>query len=194
MSISILQVEAKHESRVRVVFTNTLAAGAFGVPAPAYYTITCTDARGPDPGVQAALIVSGSTTVVELVLEYPLVKSAFYLLEAVGVPATDLSVTPAGSEVPFRFGLFQAAVDKEPLKLDRERLLYGVDLLWNGTDYQESATGDLSTVGGTANVTKALNRGVEANGLPWDDTWGVKAREYVDSPSTATGPSGRRCP
>lgn len=169
------------------MFTNTLAVGAFGAPAPAFYTIANTDGLAPSPSVSAALIVAGSPNVVELALDQPLVKGAVYTVSAVGVPATDLSTTPAGSTAGMQWGLTAAKTNVEPIARDREKLLYLVDLFWDGSDFAETPTGDLGQISGTPNVTKALYRGVESNGVPWDSTYGARAKEYVDSPSSAAG-------
>lgn len=188
MAISLLSLEAKHERRIRLVFSNTLDAGAFGIPGPAYYVITSNDAKGPNPTVAAAMVVSGSPNVVELALSAALVVGGQYNVSAVGVPATDLSVTPVGSELTLQFGFSARKENVEPIKQDRDRLLYGIDLVWSGKDYVETADGDLDRVSGTPNVLKALNRGLESPGLPWDDSWGGKLREFVDSPSVANTP------
>lgn len=187
MSILLQAVDIRHERRVRLVFTNTLAAGAFGAPAPAAYSIVNVDGKGPDPNVKAALIVSGSANVVELALEHELVKGALYTISAVGVPAVDLTTTPGGSTLQVRWGVTAKAENIEPLARERDDLLYFIDLLWTGDDFQETPLGDLDRVSGRANVTKALQRGAEACGLPWDPTWGGFLREYVDSPSTIGG-------
>lgn len=189
MSILLQSLEVRHERRIRVLFTNTLAAGAFGAPAPAWYVIESVDGVGTPPVVQAAYIISGSPTVVELALATPLVRGALYKLKAEGVPATDASSTAVGTNSEFRWGLTLPKDNVEPEFQHKQRLLYGIDLLWNGIDYQETATGDLDRVDGTANVTKALNRAVETNpgDLGWDTTYGAGAREYVDSPNIAAG-------
>lgn len=187
MSIVLSAVHVIHERRVRAIFTNTLASGAFGAPAPAFYGVENIDGLGPSPAIQAALIVPGNGAVVELVLSQPLANGALYQLTAIGVPAVDSSVTPDPSDLQFRWGDVVQKENVEPKIRDRDRLLYGTDLLWNGLDFQENALGDLDSVSGTPNVAKALNRGAEADGLPWDPTYGARMREYVDSPSTAAG-------
>lgn len=169
------------------MFTQPVAAGAFGSPAPTFYSITSSDGRGSSPGVSGALLVPNSPNVVDLSLSDDLVKGAFYTFSAIGVPAVDLSVTPGDSTLDLRWGVSAPKENVEPIVRDQQRLLYGIDLLWNGEDFQETATGDLDRVEGTANVTKALNRGVESTGLPWDPTYGAGAREFVDSPSLAAG-------
>jgi hypothetical protein len=188
VAIALQSVVVRHERRLRLVFTNSLAGGAFGVPAPSYYAIENTDGLGTDPTISAAMIVANSPQVVELALGIDLVPNAQYKVTAVGVPAVDATVTPSGTEDLFRFGQpTKGSSVEERAVLDRERLLYFTDLLWNGIDFQETPTADLDRVTGTANVSKALWRGIEADGLPWNRNWGGKARQFVDSPSLAGG-------
>lgn len=194
MTISLNAVEVKHERRIRLLFSSALDSGAFGAPPPTFsggviplYVLTCEDSFGFDPGISAAMIVTGNPSVVELALSADLVKGSLYSISAVSVPGVDLSVTPEGSVLSFRYGLNAELRDVEPIQLNRDALLYGVDLLWNGEDYQETASGDLDRIGGTANVTKALYRGMESHGLTWDQSYGARVRDFVDSPSTTTG-------
>lgn len=187
MTINLQAVEVRHETRLRLVFTNTLGSGAFGIPAPTLYSLTNEDGRGSNPVVQAAFVVSGSPNVVELSFAPGLVRGALYTLRADGVPAGDASTTPINSVLSIRWGLSSPKKNVEPVLRNRHRLLYFVDLLWNGDDYQESALGDLDQVEGPANVTKALNRGAESGPVPWDETYGAGAREFIDSPSAAAG-------
>lgn len=189
MSILLTSIDVRQERRLRIFFTHALSGGAFGAPAPSYYTITSVDGIATPPGIQAAYVVPGSPNVVELSFDAPLVRGALYNIGAVGVPATDTSVTAGGTGEDFRWGLIAPKQNVETEFKNRALLLYGTDLIWNGSDYQESATGDLDRTEGTANVTKALNRGVETNpgDLPWDTTYGAGAREFVDSPSLAAG-------
>jgi hypothetical protein len=142
---------------------------------------------GTDPAILAALIVPDSPNVVELVLDTDLISGGNYRLLAEGVPNVALEVTPDGSSERFWFGTTTTRRNVEPFKEDRQRLLYGVDLLFSGMDYEETANGDLARVEGPPNVTKALWHAIESDGLPWDPTFGGKAREFVDSPSAASG-------
>lgn len=185
MSIDLLALEIRHERRLRLVFTNTLAIGAFN---PALYTVTAVNADATSPAVTAALIVSGTPATVEIALGGDLVQGIMYTVTAVGVPATDTSVTPGGTLERFRFGAKKVKTKVEPFLRDRERLLFQVDIIWNGDSYEETASGDLARVEGQANVTKALWRSIETAGLPWDPSWGVDTREYVDSPSPTAAP------
>jgi hypothetical protein len=188
MSITLNAVDVVHERRVRLIFSRTLDTGAFGAPAPAAYVITCLDSNGSDPGISAAMIITGNPSVVELALSTNLVRGSLYNISAPGIPATDASVTDTPTDMEFRYGVNIPLRDVEPNQLlDRGALVYGTDLLWNGEDYQETASGDLDRVSGTANVTKALYRGLESQGLTWDQTYGAHVRDFVDSPSTASG-------
>lgn len=189
MSITLLTVEIRNERRVRLVFTNTLSGGAFGAPAPGFYTLTCVDGRAVDPSVDAALIVGGNPSVVELVLGDSIIKGVQYNLSAIGVPATDASVTDSGAVTSLIWGLYQAPANVEPALRNKRRLIYGVDILWNGADFQETATADLESVEGPPNVTKALNKRVMTNpgDVSWAPDYGAGARNFVDSPSSAAG-------
>lgn len=126
---------------------------------------------------------------VELTLGSSLVKGVIYTVSAIGVPSTDSSMTGSDAVLSLRWGLQQTPLNVEPTLKDKRRFIYGVDLLWTGVDFQETATGDLDRVDGTANVTKALNRRVECEpgDLPWDTTYGAGVRDFVDSPSSAAG-------
>lgn len=185
MSIALQAVVFRHERRIRLTFTNELAVGAFGVPAPSYYAVV-DEATETTIRPAAALIVPNSPNVVELALESDLASGRHYTVLAIGVPATDATTTPAGSMERFQFGKPKTKETLEPATRDRERLLYGVDIEWDGRDFQEAANGDLQRLEGRECVTKCLWRSVEISGLPWDRTWGVNAREYVDSPIAAS--------
>lgn len=186
MTIFLQSVVVKHEQRIRLVFTNTLAGGAFGL-SPVLYTVTNQDGRGPSPLVSTAMIVTGSPAVVELALSTPLAEGALYKVFAEAVPAVDASVTAADTNESFRYGTVPVETNVENTVSDRQLLLFGIDLLWDGLDFRETARGDLERIGGTANVTKALHRGLNASGLPHAPQWGAFAREYVDSPVGAAG-------
>ncbi len=187
MTISFNAIDIKHERRIRLIFSQPLDSAAFGSPAPTNYVITCQDSLGSDIGVSAAMIVSSNPNVVELALSSDIVKGSHYVVSAEGIVATDASQTPSPSVLSFRYGLNAPLRDVEPILQNRDELLYGVDLLWNGQDYQETASGDLDRISGTANVTKALYRGIESQGLTWDQSYGAKVRDFVDSPSTVAG-------
>jgi len=161
------------------VFSNTLDSGAFGL-SPSLYTIESQDGVGLSPTVNAALIVPGAGTNVELALDVDLVQGGQYRITAEGVPATDLSVTPPGTGELFRFGTSQRVTNAEPSVSDWEKILYGTDLVWTGTDFQETASGDLATESGVPVICGAILRRVLSDGLPWDAAYGAQPREYVD--------------
>lgn len=186
-TIDLLTVSTRSPRRVRAVFTGTLGSGAFGIPAPSFYTLTSDDAVGIEPDIVGALVVPNSPNVVELALGEDLVSGGRYTLTASEVPDAGGNFTPTDAAEPFWFGTSFKRKNAEPFKEDQQRLLYGVDLIFSGEDYEETANGDLARVSGPANVTKALWHSIECDGLPWDGTWGAKAREFVDSPSAAAG-------
>ncbi len=183
--IDLIGVEVRSERRLRLTFSTNLAAGAFGIPGPSYYVITSRAADTTAPSVVGAMIVSGQANAVELALSNDLVRGSLYDLTAVGVPAQDASTTPAGTASPFQYGARRDVTGVEPAVRNIERLLYRADLIWNGSDFAEGLDGDLARVEGRANVTKALWRSIETAGLPWDASWGVDTRDWVDSPSPA---------
>lgn len=182
MTIALVTVLVRHERRIRLIFTNSLAAGAF--TSLAWYAIT-SDGTAANPSVVAAYAVSNSPDTVELHLGADLVQGVLYTASAVGVPATDLSSTPNPSETKFRVAVerggndLKAAVKVSPL----ERRLYGVDLIHDGADWVEGPDGDLAIVEGKPVVKADIRRGIESNGLPWAPTYGMRARGFVDAPS-----------
>lgn len=176
MAIAFTAIELRGSRRVRLAFTNTLAAGAF---VAALYSVVSADGAGPDPGVVAAFVVAGSANVVELALGDDLVDGGLYTVTAGGVPATDGSSTPNGSALQCRPGErkrppIASALDDDPLAE-----LFGVDLVWDG-DLALDATGDLATVTGPQNAEAAVLRRQLSNGLPWDPEYGAHPRKYVD--------------
>ncbi len=67
---------------------------------------------------------------------------------------------------------------------DLDALLYGVDLVWTGTDFGETPLGDLGTVQGVENARGAVERRLASEeDLPWRaGAYGPHARDYVDGP------------
>lgn len=179
MPINLLSVAFKHERRLRLVFDNGLAAGAFGL-APTFYTVTSSDNLGPSPAVTAALVIAGNANAVELALSADLAQGGLYQVSAIGVPAVDSSTTTAAATTAARFPIQQARLNQEVSSDDYASLIYGVDLAHNGTDYVETADGDLATVSGLSNASVAIRRRLAAAGLPWDPTYGPNLRRFVD--------------
>jgi hypothetical protein len=183
MSIALNAVYVRHERRIRLVFSNTLAAGAF--TNLTYYTVTNLDGSSVSPTINAAFAITGDVCTVELALgTTDLVGGGQYTVSAVGVPCTDSSVTPSGSVLTFNMTTDFTQIQNQEVKpLDMALVLYGRDLLWNGSDLQEDATGDLATIAGNPNVQQAIRRREVSDGLEWDQTYGAKPRGYVDGSS-----------
>lgn len=170
---------------MQLVFSGNPAVGAYGVN-PSYYQITSLDDIGADPAVSAALVVPGSPTNVELALAADLVPGGRYTLTAVGVPAQSGPATTNASTEVFTFGNNFKVPNQEPEVDASEILLYGRDLVWNGTDFQETATGDLATISGSPNAIAALERRALSEGLSYDPGYGAKPRQYVDGVAIGT--------
>lgn len=182
MAINLVSVLIRHERRLRLLFDNTLAAGAFGVGGgvPAFYAVTSQDNLGSTPSVVAAYVLPSNPNSVELALSADIVGGALYLVSAVGTPCTDTSVAGAGATTLIRTGAPQTRTNQDSPADDYASLLYGTDLLHNGTDYVETVDGDLATVTGLSNVQAAVRRRLLGNGLPHDPTYGPYTRQYVD--------------
>lgn len=182
MAIELTGIVVKHERRVRLVFSAPLAAAAFGTPAPAAYVIDNEDGAGPSPGVDAAIIVAGANTNVELALDSDLATGGLYRVRAIGIPAQDASVSTSASDQRFRFGIPSTTTNEEPKVSEGDLLLYGRDIVWGGVDYLETAEGDLATTEGPQNAIGALDRRMRGAPLPWAPLYSPRAREFVDAP------------
>lgn len=187
MAISLIALQIKHERRVRLVFSAALAAGAFS--STSYYGALNLDGGAASPGVQAALVVSSSPNVVELQLDIDLVQGALYRFSAVGVPAIDTSTTPNPSELDARVGQERraAAVATHGAPLALDRVLYGEDVRWSVSDFQEDQAGDLAETAGIESAHDDIDRRLRSNGVLWDNLYGLRAREYVDAVVTTLG-------
>lgn len=182
MAIELTTITPKTPQRLRLAFSNSLAGGAFGA-APVFYTLTPNTALGSPTLVRAALVIIGQPSVVELALSDELQPGASYIVTAIGVPAIDASVSTVASTQQFTFA---AAVNSHILQVeartdDGEVLLYGRDLIWTGSDFQETSNGDLARVSGANNAVAAVERRLFSDGLPWNSAYGAKPRQYVDA-------------
>jgi hypothetical protein len=188
MAIELTSIVPKHERRLRLVFSNTLGAGAFGTgPAPAFYVVENQDGLGPSPDISAAIIVAGAVSNVELALSADLAEGALYRVTAIGVPALDASTSTSASDQMFRFGTPTTQKNVEPKASDYELLLYGRDLVHNGSDYLEGVDGDLATTEGRANAQGAVTRRLLGGPLAWAPDYSPRARQYVDAPLPTIG-------
>ena len=185
MTIELAALNLRSNRRIRLAFTEPLAAAAF--MSTTYYTVT--EKGGTiSPAVVAVFAIPGSGSVCELALANDLVDRAFYVVSANGVPAAAGSATAPDSSL----SLFVGATPPAPRAIDQPARnlldeIYGQDLVWADGDMVEDATGDLATVGGTQNVKDALQRRLVSDGLDWDETYGARLRRYVDGPSATAG-------
>lgn len=185
MALSLLSAVARHERRIRLVFDGALAAGAF--TNVGLYPIRGSD--GSKVPVVGLVGLIGMPNQLDLALGADLVAALVYTISAAGVPGADGSVTPPGTSGTARLAAPPPLpVDAEVTPDDVTAVLYAIDLVWDGQDYAESAAGDLATVGGPDNVQAALTRRFASDGLPWDDTYGAKARRYIDGDAGAIAP------
>lgn len=180
MAISLLSIQIKHERRLRLTFTDTLAAGAFG-SSPTLYTVTTQDSLGSSPTVTESILIASDPRSLELALGDDLVPGGLYLVTAIGVPSIAGPVTDSTSQQLIQFSLTQTTLNAEPAVNEQDLALYGEDMIWNGLDYQETRQGDLDLVVGVPNALGALQRRCEASGLPWDATYGPNAESFVNS-------------
>jgi hypothetical protein len=187
MTIALNTVTFRHERRVRLGFTVTLAGGAF---AASLYSVTCLDGTASSPGVSKALVVGASPAFVELQLDADLVQGSLYRFSAVGVPGIDATTTPNPSNADARMARETrvAALSTRGAPSDLEERLYGRDVRWSGTDFAETPAGDLDTVSGRECAELDLTARMLEDGLPWDQAFGLGAYEFVDGPVTALGP------
>lgn len=184
--IELISIVVRNERRLRLVFSAPLAFGAFGTPAPAYYVIDNEDGAAPSPGVNAAILVIGAVTNVELALDTDLATGALYRVRAIGVPAQDASTSTSASDQRFRPGTPQQQTNVEPKVNDQDLLLFGRDLVFQG-DYVETAEGDLEVISGLPNAQAALKRRMLGAPHPWAPDYSPRARQYVDAPFSLLG-------
>jgi len=189
MPVAFQNAVIRSPRRLRLLFSNTLAAGAFST---SFYSLESLDGFGADPPVNAALVVPDASDQVELSLQYELAPGGLYRLTvAAGVPAADLSVALA-AELEFKMHVPRLG-PSSGVSLDAMvRRVYQVDLVHDGRDFVEDADGDLATITGPQNAKKALTKRGPANGRPWNAEFGAYAREFVDAaPGTLPNLVGR---
>jgi hypothetical protein len=177
MAITLVAITYRSPQRVRLSFSEAVAAGAFQA---LRYTVDSVDALGADPAVNAALLVGDSPHVVEIALGSDLVGRGRYNVTCTAVPAA-AGGSFTGSLAFEAPGKARAASPSVALH-DIGAALYGVDLVWDGNDIAEGANGDLAVTSGMPNAQAAIKRNVLANGLPWDPDYGAHLRGYVDGP------------
>lgn len=172
----LITARLQSETRIRLFFESALGVAAFS---PSWFSVTSDDGASPELSVVAALAVPGSAGAVELVVSEELVPSSLYTIDiADGLPP--LSGDPLEAmETQIRTPGPPAA------KTSRGTLLpdiFGEDLEWRNGDWALSASGDLARIGGEANLKQAMNRRLTSEGLGWDPSYGLKARQHLDQP------------
>lgn len=182
--LSLLQLEPRSARRIRLLFSKSLAVGAY--TSTAYYAVTCTDGSGASPSVVAALAVTDSPSAVEIALSNDLAPGGSYTVSAVAVPAQDASTTPPGTELPLRQPERPAGPSQELSADTLLAFLFGSDVVFQ-EDFLETSAGDLARISGAENVRQALARAMLSDGLPHDSAYGGHPREYVDGPAGALG-------
>lgn len=185
MTLQLNQILIKSATRVRLIFSGALASGAFNA---SKYSISNVTLDGTGPTVDAALAVAGFTNQVELVLNSELGTGNTYAANCTSVPAADAS-TFTGSAASFWGQSVIFTPNVEPAQNQGDALAFGRDLVHNGNDYVEDATGDLATVEGIPNVQGALFRRVVSYALPWDASYGARLDDYVDGPNAQAAPA-----
>lgn len=185
MSIVLTTLLIRSDTRVRLTFSGALAAGAFNA---SLYTMTDVTQSSPGPTVKAALAVSSVTNQVELVLATPLTSGDAVCANCTLVPAADSSFF-TGNATSYYGPQVDFLPNVEPAQNSSDTLVFGRDLVHNGLDYVEDATGDLAVVEGVPNVKGALFRRVLGYGLPWDQSYGPRLEDYVDGPNASAAPA-----
>lgn len=181
MTIALVSLVIQHERRLRLAFSVGLAAGAYTTLS--LYTCKSADGSQPDPGVEGALVVANSPSVVELALGGDLASGALYVVTAVGVPGLDSTTTPPGTQDTIRFGQATDDANLEVPPDDLGALLFGSDLIHDGTDFVETVDGDLAEVSGPENAANAVRRRLTGSPLPWNPGYSPRLRDFVDAPN-----------
>lgn len=181
MSIHLQNVVYKHERRVRLVFDNTLAAGAFSTLS--FYTFVNTNSVGVSPNPVALFAIAGNSSAVEIQLDSDLSQGGIYSVSAIGVPAIDSTVTDSTNVLPLYFSTTPILPNVESQNIDSGNVLYGVDLVWTGADFAEDGLGDLAEQSGITVYQLDMYRTLTSDGLPWDPTYGAHLTQYVDAPA-----------
>lgn len=177
--------------RVRLLFSGSLAAGAF--TSTSYYAVTSADGLASVPiVVETVYAIAGGPNQVELAVSEDWLPGALYTVGVTAVPTTDASDPTASLDGRLPLPLNEP-VDVEPQTSDIDLLLYGRDLAFaqNG-GFVEDTTGDLATISGRPNWQGAMWRRMTSEGLLWQKSYGPEADLEVDGPSSHARPLAGR--
>ena len=179
-ALVVLTSQFRSIRRIRLGFSSALASGAFSTTP---YAVSSFDGLGASPiGVEAAFAISTDPNSVEISVNSDFTPGGQYLVTCTNVPpvtGTNFTGTIQNQypQPPL------AAPNVEPETNDLQLILYGVDLQWDGTDFDEDTSGDLQTIQGRPNWQAAMTRRMISNGITWDASYGAKAYQAVDAPS-----------
>ncbi len=179
MVMALNVVSIVHERRVRLVFSKAILASAFTTTSPPYFTFGCENGVGPNPNLVARFIVPGAPTVMECQLDVDLAPGGVYSFIAEQVSDSDGAEQSGSEKVYATFGT-PTKVTVQGAITESDRLLYGIDLQYEGADFVEGPDGDLAHTSGPALVRRDLWHRTLSDGLPWEPTFGVHARGWID--------------
>lgn len=180
MTTVLLADQIRGTRRVRFLFSGPLAAGAF--TSTSYYSVTSADFGGFSPiTVEAVFAIATDANAVEISVSEDLTPGDLYNLSVTAVPTVDSS-DPSGTLQDRPPLPIQDLQDTEPQTSDIDLLFYNRDLLHDGLDFVETASGDLATTSGQSNWLGALNRRTQSYGIKWDPAYGAGAYTFVDAP------------
>jgi len=180
-ALSLLSDSFRGQYRIRLQFSSALAAGAFTVPS--MYSVSTADNQGASPITVVSLFaISSDPNSVEIAINSPFAQGCLYTVLCTSVPP--VSGTSFTGTITDRFPQATTAYQNvEPETSDYFLILYNRDVQWDGSDFDETASGDLQTVSGRPNWKGAMNRRVVSYGVQWDTSYGGKTGQFVDAPS-----------
>jgi hypothetical protein len=127
--------------------------------------------------------VTTASNELELAVSIDLAKGALYTLTSQpNIPALDGSLSVL-DVTNFRPPVARLAPSASVSSEDVRALLFGEDIVHDGTDLVETADGDLATVSGPENAMIAVIRRALADGLPYNQNYGPHLRKFIDAPS-----------
>ena len=181
MTISLVADLFRGTRRIRLLFSGPLASGAFTTPS--MYSVSGAPGTPAPITVVALFAFATNPNAVELAVDCDWVPGALYEIDCAAVPGTDASTFTGSIQDRVAESSTLAPPNAEPETNDLDLLLYGRDILWNGQDFVDDATGDLQLIAGRSNWQSAMTRRMISSGLTWDVAYGAKAYTGVDAPS-----------
>jgi hypothetical protein len=178
MSFALSRVFVRSSTRLRLFFTGLIDTAPIG----SFFVGSLTPQSPNDPPVEEAFIVQGSQ--VELVLGSAMYPGGTYQLHlSAGVVSSGAEIAP-DALVNISNPAPPPTASSDLTIQELASNVFGSDIAWSGADWIEGADGDLDVVTGPENVRQAVRRRMLSSGLLWDDSYGLKADEFVDAPET----------